>query len=161
MILKNSWPNLLGLFCRHVQTDRQTDGRTDGQTDRRTDGQTDELIRIELGNLFGSYRLIPALKKECKGKEDSTQKTVPTECTLLSQFEIRPPRLLGILPRQDCHEHEAQKKHHSKFTQRYLSILNRDLIDGCRCQLRRLSLFNHHYQPTTNLWSPGTNTMIQ
>ncbi len=34
------------LICRHVQTDRQTDG----QTDRQTDGQTDELIRVELGN---------------------------------------------------------------------------------------------------------------
>ncbi len=39
-------------------------------------------------------------------------------------------------------------------------ILNRDLIDGYRCQLRRLSLFDHHYQPTTNLWSPGKNTMM-
>jgi hypothetical protein len=71
------------------QTDRQMDGRTDGQTD--------ELIRIELGNLFGSYRLIPALKKECKGKDDSTQKTVPTVCTLLSQFEIRPPSYTAVL----------------------------------------------------------------
>ena len=33
------------LICRYVQTD--------GQTDRRTDGRTDELIRVELGNLFG------------------------------------------------------------------------------------------------------------
>jgi hypothetical protein len=36
------------LICRYVQTD----GRTDGRTDR----QTDELIRVELGNLFGSSR---------------------------------------------------------------------------------------------------------
>ena len=44
------------------RTDGKTDRRTDGQTDRRTDGQTDrrtdELIRVELGKLFGSSRLI-------------------------------------------------------------------------------------------------------
>ena len=113
-------------------------------------------------------KIIPALTKECK--DDSIPKD-STECTLLSQFEIRPPsyttvlrwvHYLGFLQDKskklyyvDCHEHEAQKEHHSLFTQRYLSDL-----EPHRCQLSRLSLFNHHYQPTTNLCSPGTNTMI-
>jgi hypothetical protein len=34
---------------------------TDRQTDRQTDGQTDELIRVGLGNLFGSSRLISVI----------------------------------------------------------------------------------------------------
>jgi hypothetical protein len=38
------------------------DGRTDGRADGRTDGRTDKLIRVELGNLFGS-----SSSKSCLG----------------------------------------------------------------------------------------------
>jgi hypothetical protein len=81
-------------------------------------------------------KIIPALTKEC---EDDGISEDSTECTLLSQFEIRPPsyttvqrwvHYLGFLQDKlkksyyvDGHEHEEQKKHHSQFTQRYLSDL--------------------------------------
>ncbi len=90
-----------------------------------------EMLRGEIIS-----KIIPALAKECKDDgilEDST------ECTLLSQFEIRPPSYMTVLHwvhylgfLQDKlkksyyvngHEHEEQKKHRSQFTQRYLSDL--------------------------------------
>jgi hypothetical protein len=81
-------------------------------------------------------KIIPALTKEC---EDNGIPEDSTECTLLSQFEIRPPgytavlrwvHYLGFLQDKlkksyyvNGHEHEEQKKHCSQFTQRYLSDL--------------------------------------
>jgi len=88
-----------------------------------------EMLRGELIS-----KIIPALTKKCK--DDSIPED-STECTLLSQFEIRPPsyttvlrwvHCLGFLQDKlkksyyvDSHEHEAQKKHCSQFNQRYLS----------------------------------------
>ena len=54
VILKNNWPNLLGLCHFPLNTNLQAS--TKGQTDRRIDRQTDRLIRVGLGNLFGSSR---------------------------------------------------------------------------------------------------------
>jgi hypothetical protein len=58
VILKNNWPNLLGLchFPLNINLQARTDGQTDRRTDRQTDRQTDRLIRVGLGNLFGSSR---------------------------------------------------------------------------------------------------------
>ncbi len=128
-----------------------------------------EMLRGEIIS-----KIIPALTKECKNDgipEDST------ECTLLSQFEIRPPSYMTVL--RWVHylgflQDKLKKLYHASTAMSMRSrrniavnslkdtfqILNRDLIDGYRCQLIRLNLFDHHYQPTTNLWSPGTNTMI-
>jgi hypothetical protein len=88
-----------------------------------------EMLRGEIIS-----KIIPALAKEC---EDDGIPEDSTECTLLSQFEMRPPSYTTVLRwvhylgfsqdklkksyYVDGHEHEEQKKHRSQFTQRYLS----------------------------------------
>jgi hypothetical protein len=58
------------LICRYVRTDRQTDR------------QTDELIRVGLGNLFGSSRymyLNRSVTKKCHKSSDTSD---PSERSL-------------------------------------------------------------------------------